>query len=75
MSRKSPLISTTLPTFPRPVFVTEGGMIENGRIYGVFATPRDARSENADRLAIATIGRDQLTAEQAAQAKTNSERL
>lgn len=61
----------------REVIVT-AGMIDSStgrRIYGVFADEADARSIDADSLAIAVVGAADLTAEQIADAEANSEAL
>lgn len=72
------LKTTELKQFPGgPVIVTEG-MIDGStgeRIYGVFADEVDARSIDADSLALGTVGADKLTAEQLADAAENSELL
>ena len=58
----------------RSVILTEGGSIDGGPIlYGVFERPRDARSENADDLAIAIVHAESLTEEQIEIARRNSE--
>lgn len=68
--------TTTLPQWSFPVIVTEGGIVSgSGRIYGVFADEQDARSSDADRLALGTIGPDSLTAEQREIAAANTEAL
>lgn len=56
--------------------LTAGGTIQtaNGwaKCFGCFANEKDARSPDADGLAIATVGRDAITDEQAALAERNS---
>ena len=66
----------TLPQWQHPVIVTEGGIVAgSGRIYGVFSAEEDARSADADKLALGTIGPGQLTEEQRAIAAANTEAL
>lgn len=68
---------TTITGFERPLIITEG--MVNGstgrRIYGAFRSEMDARSSNADNLALAIIGEDKLTPKQIDLASRNSERL
>lgn len=58
------------------VLLTEGGVVSGaGKIYWVFDNALDANAENADELALATIGNGKLTDAQKAMAARNSERL
>jgi len=57
------------------VILTVGGTVYGRKIYGVFVTEDDARSIDADEMAIGIVGRDKLTYEQAALAARNSEAL
>ena len=66
--------STTIQQFSFPVFLTLGMSTADGiQIVGVFESEDDARSSDADDLAIATLGVDQLTPDQLDVAKANSE--
>lgn len=70
------LKKTRLSGFTGDVIVTEGGTVAGrGKIYGVFASEDDARSCDADSLALGTVGPDALTDEQRADAHANSEAL
>lgn len=58
------------------VLLTEGGVVSGaGKIYGVFNNASDANAENADELALSTIGDSKLTDAQKAMAARNSDRL
>ena len=58
------------------VILTAGGIVSGcGRIFGVFADEDDARSSDADNLALAIVGREHLTDEQAAIAERNTDSL
>ncbi len=58
------------------VILTAGMWFENkGQIAGVFACPDDAASPDADELAIAIVGFDDLSPEQQADAEHNSDAL
>jgi hypothetical protein len=46
-----------------------------GQIVGLFATEEDAKSSDADKLALATILADRLSAEELAIASENSQEL
>ena len=60
----------------KDVLLTEGGVVlGSGRVYGVFDSVDDARSEDADALAICTLGEDSLPQELRDLAARNSERL
>lgn len=61
----------------REVIVTAGmtDASTGTRMFGVFASEADARSINADSLAIAVVSAADLTAEQIADAEANSEAL
>lgn len=69
--------TTTLRGFAFPVILTAG--MTNGatgrQIFGVFADADDARSIDADSLAIATVSSADLTPEQIEIAEANSESL
>lgn len=70
------LTTTALAGFPGTVIVTQGAhVVPGGQVYGVFATEADARSIDADRLALGTVGRDALTDSQAAEAAANSDNI
>lgn len=75
---KTTLLTTTIRGInsDRPVVVTEGALLPNGRrVYGVFATEDDARMQSADSLAIASLGENQLSLEQIKIAEINSDNL
>ncbi len=55
----------------RNVILTEGAYVDGRKLYGMFSTERDAMSDDADRLALGTVGPDNLTAEQIALAERN----
>lgn len=62
------------------VILTAGGIVKttDGRwqqIFGMFDTEADAMAEDADDLAIGTVGRDSLTSEQIALAERNVEAI
>jgi hypothetical protein len=57
------------------VILVEGFCDGKSKIYGIFADAEDARSGFADDLALGTVGRESLTAEQIALAERNSDRL
>jgi hypothetical protein len=70
------LKTTTVAGFGGEVIVTEGGHVAGcGKIYGVFASEEDARSTNADALALGTVGPEALTEQQRIDATANSEAL
>jgi len=58
--------------FHGTVILTDGAIVDGTKLYGVFATTEDACSDDADELAIGTVGRDQVTAEQVEMAERNS---
>lgn len=67
---------TKIDGFEGDVILTEGAHVACvGKIYGVFASPEDAASDEADSLALGTIGADRLTAEQIEIAEANSASL
>ncbi len=57
------------------VFLTEGGLTRNGRIYGVFDSPWHAHQSNADDRAICTLGGGSLPLCLQELAARNTERL
>jgi hypothetical protein len=57
------------------VFLTEGGLTHNGRIYGVFDSPWYAHQSNADDRAICTLGGGSLPLCLQELAARNTERL
>lgn len=58
-----------------PAILTLGAFTARGQIAGVFYDESDARSPDADKLAIAIVSVDSLTPEQLAAAARNSERI
>ena len=60
----------------RQVILTAGAEVDNcGQVCGVFADEGDARSMDADSLAVAIVGWASLSPDQQAAAERNSERL
>jgi hypothetical protein len=58
------------------VVLTAGGIVSGcGQIFGVFADEADARSQDADKLALAIVGRADMTDAQVAIAERNTESL
>jgi hypothetical protein len=57
------------------IFLTEGGLTPNGRIYGVFDSPWHAQQSNADERAICTLGSGSLPPVLQELGERNSERL
>lgn len=69
-------IQVTMANTTRNLFPIAGAMLPTGkRIVGLFETPEDARSINADELAWGTTSYDKLTPEEQAIADANAERL
>lgn len=54
------------------VIVTEGEIIDGTKIAGVFASEDDARSGNADALALGTVAWETLTVDEQSIAVANS---
>ena len=59
----------------RPVILTEGCHIDGVKIAGIFSSEDDARSIDADQLALGTVAWDKLTMHQQEVATENTESL
>lgn len=69
-------IQVTTANMTRNLFPVTGAMLSTGRrIVGLFETPEDARSIDADELAWGSTSYDKLTPEEQVIADANAEEL